>query len=231
MLPIPGSVQSAFDTPPYRLSGAVYGVLLNHPSLLALIGEAAHQPPYKAPPQAPVLYIKPRNTLAGTGDPVVVPADAPELEAAASLGLVIARAACRLEEATALDCVAGYVIVNDVSVPHATYHRPSIRFKARDGFCPLGPSVVPAARFGHPDAVEIRTRVDGQLVQTLHTGEMVRPVARLLAAVTEFMTLNAGDILCIGTAAPAPRVRPGQTVTIEIDGIGALTNPFVREAP
>jgi 5-oxopent-3-ene-1,2,5-tricarboxylate decarboxylase/2-hydroxyhepta-2,4-diene-1,7-dioate isomerase len=73
--------------------------------------------------------------------------------------------------------------------------------------------------------------VDGLLVQRLNTREMIRPIARLLEDVTEFMTLSAGDVLCIGTAAPAPRVRPGQTVTIEIDGIGSLGNPFVRSEP
>jgi 5-oxopent-3-ene-1,2,5-tricarboxylate decarboxylase/2-hydroxyhepta-2,4-diene-1,7-dioate isomerase len=231
MLPISGSVPIAVDVPPYRLSGSVYGVLLNHPSLLAMLGDAANQPPYNSPPRAPVLYLKPRNTLAGTGDPVAVPAEVPELEAAASLGVVMERAACRLQEATALDYVAGFLIVNDVSIPHATYHRPSIRYKARDGFCPLGPAVVAKGRVASPDAIEIRTYVDGLLAQSLNTREMIRPIARLLEDVTEFMTLNAGDVLCVGTAAPAPRVRPGQSVAIEIDGIGTLSNPFVRGAP
>jgi 5-oxopent-3-ene-1,2,5-tricarboxylate decarboxylase/2-hydroxyhepta-2,4-diene-1,7-dioate isomerase len=223
----PSRVPIAVDVPPYRLSGSVYGVLANHSSLLAMLGDAAYQPPYNAPPRAPVLYIKPRNTLAGPGDPVTVPADVPELEVAASLGIVIERTACRLEEATAIDCVAGFLIVNDVSVPHTTYHRPSIRYKARDGFCPLGPAVVARQRIASPDAIEIRTYVNGLLVQLQNTREMIRPIARLLADVTEFMTLSAGDVLCLGTAAPAPRVRPGQTVSIEIDGIGTLRNPFV----
>jgi 5-oxopent-3-ene-1,2,5-tricarboxylate decarboxylase/2-hydroxyhepta-2,4-diene-1,7-dioate isomerase len=227
----PSRVPIAVDVPPYRLSGSVYGVLANHPSLPVMLGDASHRPPYHAPPRAPVLYLKPRNTLAGPGDPVAVPADVPELESAASLGMVIERAACRLEAATALRYVAGFLIVNDVSIPHATYHRPSIRFKARDGFCPLGPAVVATQRVASPDAIEIRTYVDGLLVQRLNTREMIRPIARLLEDVTEFMTLSAGDVLCIGTAAPAPRVRPGQTVTIEIDGIGSLGNPFVRSEP
>ena len=224
----PNRALIAVDVPPYRLSGSVYGVLANHPSLFAMLGDAAYRPPYNAPPRAPVLYIKPRNTLAGPGDPVAVPADVPELETAASLGILIERAACRVEEAAAIDYVAGFLIVNDVSVPHTTYHRPSIRYKARDGFCPLGPAVVAKPRVANPDAIEIRTYVDGLLVQLQNTREMIRPIARLLQDVTEFMTLNAGDILCLGTAAPAPRVRPGQTVSIEIDGIGTLRNPFVR---
>jgi 5-oxopent-3-ene-1,2,5-tricarboxylate decarboxylase / 2-hydroxyhepta-2,4-diene-1,7-dioate isomerase len=71
--------------------------------------------------------------------------------------------------------------------------------------------------------------VDGQLVQTTHTSELVRPIARLLADVTDFMTLSPGDILAVGAAAPAPRARAGQTVAIEIDGIGRIENRLVPE--
>jgi 5-oxopent-3-ene-1,2,5-tricarboxylate decarboxylase/2-hydroxyhepta-2,4-diene-1,7-dioate isomerase len=221
----------SMDVPPYRLSGTVYGALLNHRSAVQALGDAIHQPPYQAPPTAPVLYIKPRNTLASDGDAVVVPAGVAELEIGASLGLVICRPACRLSENRALEFVAGYLIVNDVSVPHLPYYRPSIPAKARDGFCPLGPSVVPRAALADPDALTLRVYVDGELKQTATTSELVRPVAKLLAEVTDFMTLSPGDILTVGAAAPAPRVRAGQRVRIEIDGLGALENPFVDSRP
>jgi 5-oxopent-3-ene-1,2,5-tricarboxylate decarboxylase/2-hydroxyhepta-2,4-diene-1,7-dioate isomerase len=219
-----------FEVAPFRLSGRVYGTLLNHRTALAALGDAVDGPPYGAPPRAPVLYVKPRNALALGGEPVCVPAEFPELEAAACLGLVIGRTACRVGERDALDHVAGYLIVNDVSVPHAAYHRPSIRFKARDGFCPLGPAVADRGRVGDPDALEVRTFVDGALLQTMNTADCIRNAAQLLAAVTDFMTLWPGDVLALGAAAPAPRVRAGQAVRIEIDGIGALTNPFVADA-
>ena len=119
--------------------------------------------------------------------------------------------------------------MNDVSVPHAAYYRPSIRFKARDGFCPLGPRVVPRDEVANPDSLQITVYVDGVLRQVSSTAELVRPVARLLADVTEFMTLAPGDVLTVGTAAPAPRVRAGQRVTIEIEHLGRLENPFVGE--
>lgn len=211
-------------------TGTVYGTLFNHLSLSALLGDAVNRSPYQGAPKAPVLFIKPRNTFAGSGDPVVIPDGVPELEAAASLGIVIARAACKLSPATAMDHVVGFLIVNDVSVPHTSYHRPSIRYKARDGFCPMSRAVVPAREVANPDALEMRTYIDGVLVQSTNTVQMLRSSRQLLVDVTDFMTLYAGDVLCLGSAAPAPRIRPGQTVTIEIEQVGRLSNAFIRES-
>ncbi|MEP6883283.1 MAG: fumarylacetoacetate hydrolase family protein [Gammaproteobacteria bacterium] len=216
-----------FDVSPYQLSGVVYGTLLNQRTALTALGAAASQPPYQAPPIAPVLYIKPRNTLALSGDVVMIPSGNPELEVGACLGLVMGHTACRVAEAQALDYVAGYLIVADVSVPHASFHRPSIRFKARDGYCPLGPAVIERAAVASPDALTIRTYIDGTLIQTASTSELIRSAARLLADVTEFMTLSPGDVLALGAAAPAPRVRSGQTVKITIDGLGSLSNLYL----
>lgn len=208
--------------------GTVYGTLLNHADALAALGEAVHEPPYKAPPKAPVLYIKPRNTWADAGDAIVVPAGVNELEIGATLGLVIGRTACRVREAEALSFVAGCVIVADVSVPHASYYRPSLRFKARDGFCPIGP-VVPLGRVGALDALQVQVEVDGVLVHRSSTAGLMRTAARLLAEVSEFMTLSPGDVLMLGVAAGAPRARAGQRVSILIDGLGRLDNPLVAE--
>jgi 5-oxopent-3-ene-1,2,5-tricarboxylate decarboxylase/2-hydroxyhepta-2,4-diene-1,7-dioate isomerase len=216
-----------FEMPPYRLSGTVYGTLLNHHAALAALGDAVNQPPYKAAPKAPILYLKPRNTLAPSGAAVEVPADAAELEVGAALGIVIGHTACRVTEALALDQVAGYTIVNDVSVPHASFYRPSIRFKARDGFCPIGPRVVPRQQVADPDHLAVRVFVDGKLAHAASTAGMIRPLARLLADVTEFMTLAPGDVLMLGVAAGAPRVRAGQQVAIEIEGLGRLESSLV----
>jgi 5-oxopent-3-ene-1,2,5-tricarboxylate decarboxylase/2-hydroxyhepta-2,4-diene-1,7-dioate isomerase len=199
-------------------------------SALTELGSKAAQPPYNAPPRAPVLYIKPRNTLAASGDAVEIPAGLSELEAGPCLGLVIGRTACRVPKEGALHHVAGYLIVNDVSVPHDTFYRPSIRFKARDGFCPLGPAVVPRDAIVDPDALTLRTYVDGVLVQMSSTADLVRSAASLLADVTEFMTLSPGDVLALGVAWPAPRVRAGQRVDIVADALGTLSNDFVTAA-
>ena len=225
-----GLFSMACEVAPYRLSGTVYGALLNHRSALAALGDAVNKPPYNAPPIAPVLYIKPRNTLAPSGSVVRIPAGTRELEVGACLGLVIGRAACRVPASRALDYVAGYLIVADVSVPHSSFHRPSIRFKARDGFCPLGPAITARAAVPNPDALSIRAYLDEVLVQTASTADLIRPAARLLEDVTEFMTLRPGDVLALGAAAPAPRVRSGQTLRIEVDGLGSLCNPFMDAA-
>jgi 5-oxopent-3-ene-1,2,5-tricarboxylate decarboxylase/2-hydroxyhepta-2,4-diene-1,7-dioate isomerase len=225
-----GTFSIPFDVPPYRLSGAVYGALLNHRTALAALGDSVNQAPYERPPVAPVLYIKPRNTLALSGSVVRLAAGTPELEVGACLGVVIGRAACRVSESRALEHVAGYLIVADVSIPHANYYRPSIRYKARDGYCPLGPKVTARAEVANPDALTIRTYIGGALVQTASTADLIRPAGRLLAEVTDFMTLAPGDVLALGAAAPAPRVRSGQTATIRIDGLGALEIPFMDAA-
>ena len=222
MLTGTGLFSIPFDFPPYRLSGVVYGALLNHRSSLAILGDAVNQPPYGRPPAAPVLCIKPRNTLALSGGFVGIPAGTPDLEVGGCLGVVIGRTACRVSEARALDHVAGYLIVADVSIPHANYYRPSIRCKARDGYCPLGPAVVSRDAVADPGLLTIRTHIGGVLAQTASTADLIRPAARLLADVTDFMTLSPGDVLALGAAAPAPRARPGETATIRIDGLGAM---------
>ncbi len=217
------------DIPPFRLTGTVYGTLLNHRPALAALGAAASQPPYKAPPMAPVLYVKPRNTLAAADAPVVVPAGVEALEVGASLGIILGETACRVPADAALGHVAGFLAVNDVCIPHDTFFRPAVRLRARDGFCPLGQAVArPAA--GDPDALEVCIYVDDVLALRANTSEMIRGVARLLADVTDFMTLAAGDILALGVVTPAPRVRAGQTTRIEIGTLPPLVTRFEASA-
>ena len=220
----------SFGFAPYHLSGTVYGVLLNHAPALAALGAQVNEPPYKAPPKAPVLYVKPRNTLAGAGSACEVPADAPALQVGANLGIVIGRTACRVAERDALSVVAGYVIVDDLSVPHDSFYRPAVRHNARDGSCVIGPAVVPRDRVRNADALGVRVFIDGFLVQSTDTGGRVRSAARLLADVTDFMTLAPGDILMLGTSAGAPTARAGQNLAIEIDGLGRLEHALVAGA-
>ena len=213
----------AFEAPP---RGTVYGTLLNFRGALTALGDSVNRPPLKAPPKAPVLYIKPRNTYSADGDAVLLPEGVDALEFGASLALVIGRTACRLAESDALDAIAGYAIANDVSVPHQPYYRPSLRFKCRDGFCPIG-TIAPRSAVPDPDSLAITVEVDGEIVQRGHTSALIRPVARLLADVTEFMTLSRGDLLLIGVPESAPQLRAGQRATIRIDGLGELRNHVV----
>jgi 5-oxopent-3-ene-1,2,5-tricarboxylate decarboxylase / 2-hydroxyhepta-2,4-diene-1,7-dioate isomerase len=230
MLGDAGCFSIPFGVAPHRLSGAVYGALLNHRSALDALGGSVNLPPYQAPPRSPVLHIKPRNTLGRSGDAVTVPAGTAELEVGAGVGMVIGRTACRVDESRALDYVAGYLIVADVSIPHSDHYRPSIRLKARDGYCPLGPAVVARAAVENPGALVVRTHIDGVLVQSASTAELVRSAAQLLAEVTDFMTLSPGDVLALGAAAPAPRAKPGQTMIVSVEELGSLVIPFTGAA-
>ena len=220
---------------PWRLSGTVLGVLMNHRPALAALGDAVHQPPYKAPPRAPVLYVKPRNTWrAGTGrdeDAVVVPADAPELELGAALAAVIGSPASGVTPDRALDHVAGWLLVADLCVPHASFYRPSLRWRVRDGFCPLAPQASPAAVLARPDETVLTVAIDGRVVHTASTADRVRDIASLIADVSAFMTLAPGDVLMLGVAAGAPRVRAGQTARVSADGLVPLDIRFVAEEP
>jgi 5-oxopent-3-ene-1,2,5-tricarboxylate decarboxylase/2-hydroxyhepta-2,4-diene-1,7-dioate isomerase len=210
------------------LGGTVYGTLLNHREALTALGDQVNVAPYKAPPKAPILYIKPRNTWAHSGDAVVVPSDVHELQMGATLGLVIGRSACKVSAANALEYVAGYVVLNDISVPHDSFYRPSMRFKCRDGSCPMG-AYVSRDAVANSDALAVTVAIDGVVVQHTDTGGRVRSVAQLLVDVTEFMTLHPGDILSIGVAAHAPLAHAGQRVTITIEGVGQLDNVLVAE--
>lgn len=218
-----------FDDHRQRLSGVVVGALLNDPAELAALGEAAHQPPHKAPPVAPVLEVKPRHTLAADGAAVAVPVGTPALQVGASLGIVIGRVACAVSEARAIEHVAGYLVAADFSLPLPGHYRPAVRLKARDGFCPIGPAIVPAASVATPDDLAVEVAIDGVAAHRHRTGPRVRGVARLVADVSEFMTLGPGDVLLLGRAHGAPLARPGQRVRVHIGGIGTLQVHLVAE--
>jgi 5-oxopent-3-ene-1,2,5-tricarboxylate decarboxylase/2-hydroxyhepta-2,4-diene-1,7-dioate isomerase len=159
----------------------------------------------------------------------MVPASVPALTVGGSLGIVIGQVAWKVTEDQALQFVAGYVIAAEVGVPLASHYRPAVRFIARDGFCPLGSQVVPASDLADPDALTVEVRVDGALVHATTTGGRLRGVARLIADVSEFMTLQPGDVLLLGAAHAPPLVKPGQTVEISIAGLGRLSHRVVAE--
>ncbi|ADP17492.1 4-hydroxyphenylacetate degradation bifunctional isomerase/decarboxylase subunit A [Achromobacter xylosoxidans A8] len=202
----------------------VVGAALNTRQALAALGDAVDSAPYKAAPKAPVLYIKPANTYARNGDVITLPADVDAVEVGACLGVVFARRATRVSEAEALDYVAGYRVVADLSVPHASYFRPALKQKCRDGFCPIGQDLAPAAAVGDPGSLDIEVRIDGQVAQRASTADLIRPLARLIADVTQFMTLEAGDILLAGAPHGAPQARAGQRYDIRIARVGELGN-------
>lgn len=211
------------------VTGTVYGTLLNFHGGLERLGDKVNDKPYLSPPVAPVLYIKPENTLNRYGAGIPVPKSESKLEMGASLGIVIGKTAVAVTEETAMDYVAGYTIVNDVSVPHASLFRPAVQQKCRDGFCPIGPWVIDRDEMKNPDDVTIRVFINNELRQENSTKNLIRPVARLLADVTEFMTLSPGDVLLVGVPEDAPLAIAGDKIRIEIEGVGKLENVLVDE--
>ena len=119
--------------------------------------------------------------------------------------------------------------VNDISEPHATFDRPATRQRCRDGFCAIGPWIVPRLSVPSPDNLTLRVTINGVPRAESTTANMIRSVAKLIADVSEFVTLSAGDILHTGIPEDTPSMVAGDRVRIEVDGIGALENRVVAE--
>lgn len=210
-------------------SGTLLGVALNYQGLLQQHLAAFNEPPYKQPPVKPVLFIKTPNTRNQHGQPVTYPSAVDRLQPGPALGVVIGKDASRVSVENALAHVAGYTIVNEFSLPEDSYYRPAVKAKCRDGFCSFGPELVPAAQVPNPQALGIRLLVNGELRQHNNSANCVRSVAQLIAEISEFMTLHAGDVLITGTPEGRVDVLPGDRVTVEIDGLGQLINTIVAE--
>lgn len=209
-----------------QVGGTVYGVILNDRASMQKIG-SLDEAPYKGSPKAPVLYLKPANTRARSGARVELPRGAGSVEVAATVGLVIGRAAARLTPARALEHVAGLVVAADLSLPHASYYRPAIREKCFDGSLPLT-SVRPLVDLA---GLRLTTEIGGQVVETRSLADLIRTPARLLADVTEWMTLNAGDVLLVGVGYLAPQAKPGSRVRVSAEGLGSLDFTIAEGVP
>lgn len=195
-----------------------YGVILNDTASMAKIGplDAA---PYKGAPVAPVLYLKPANTLLARGAAVEPPFAAESVEVGATVGLVIGRPAARLGEAEAMEAVAEIVLAADLSLPHDSVYRPPIREKCFDGSLVLGPRAPVSALAG----LELVTRIGGVEVERFALSTLLRSPARLLAEVSDFMTFSPGDVLFVGVRHRAAEARLGDTVVVAADGLGSLS--------
>ena len=212
-------------------SGTVYGTLLNFQREHALWSARMNEAPYKAPPQAPVLYIKTANTFSPSGGTVALPPGAETLAVGATLGLVMGEPLPSCSRPS-LSTLTGCVLLNDWCVPHESYFRPPVKSRCADGLLGLGASVVLL-----PDALEalqIEVRINGVWRQTVHLSELVRPAAQLLADVGEFMTLLPGDVLMLGTDClddgSRPLARAGDTVEISAPGFKPVVHTVGAEA-
>ena len=201
---------------PWTPRGTVYGTLLNFRREWDLWSPRMTQDPHKAPPKAPVLYVKTANTFCPAGQNLVLQDGVVEVDIGASLGLVIG------DDGQ----VGAAALLCDWSVPHTSYYRPPVKFRCRDGFLGLPAHTTPG-RVQDWAGLQIEVRRNGERVQSVDLRELMRDMPTLLADVGEFMTLQAGDVLMVGTDGLAdgsrPRAQAGDRVEISAPGLASVT--------
>ena len=186
----------------------------------------------------PIFFAKYNNTVIGPDEPIVIPTAVQKPDYEGELAVVIGRRGRNVSEEKALEMVAGYFLLNDVSA-RDWQNRTSqwILGKTCDTFCPMGPALVTADEIPNPQELHLRTSIGGEVLQDGYTGDMIFSVAFLIAYLSQVMTLEPGDVIATGTppgvgfARKPPRwLVSGDVVRIEIEQVGVLQNPVTVEA-
>jgi len=192
-------------------------------------------------PDFPVLFMKNIASLQHPGEPILLPRHlrSDEVDYECELAVVIGQRCRNVSRAEALQYVAGYTCANDVSARDWQKRRSGgqwCRAKSFDTFCPLGPCLVTPEEIPNPNALALRTLVNGEVLQSSHTGDMIFDVPALIEFLSGSTTLLPNTVILTGTPSgvgmarkPPHWLQPGDTVTIEIEKIGALSNPVVVE--
>ncbi len=182
----------------------------------------------KALPPEPLLFLKPPSAVIGPGAPIAVPLWAGRVDHEAELGIVIGKPAFRVKAAQASSYILGLTCVNDVTARALQSKDVQYtRSKGFDTFCPIGPCV--AVGLEGRD-LQVRGYVNGDLRQDSRTRELIFIIPELLEFISSVMTLLPGDVIATGTPAGIGPIKPGDSVTIHVEGIGALTNPVVAQS-
>jgi len=184
-------------------------------------------------PEEPFFFSKLPSSVAGPGEPIVIPREGTKTDYEVELALVIGTPAKGVSEDDALDHVFGWTIMNDVSARDIQFKDLQITLgKNPDTYAPLGPEVVTADELGDWSTLRVSATLNGQTMQSAPTSEMLFPPARLIEFLTALMTLEPGDVVTTGTPAgvgtfrdPPVFLQPGDTITVSVDRIGDLTNP------
>ena len=179
----------------------------------------------KGLPEEPLMFLKPRSAMIADGAAIARPAGFERVDYEGELGVVIGQRAARVPKDKALDVVLGYTCVNDVTVRDLQKKDGQwTRAKGFDTFCPIGPKIVAGL---DPRALRLTTRVNGQVKQDSSTSDLIFDVATLISFCSQYMTLEAGDVISTGTPAGVGNLNPGAIVEVEIEGIGVLTNAVI----
>ncbi len=184
-------------------------------------------------PERPLLFAKWQTSLIGPGEEIRLPKASSEVDYEAELGVVIGETVRGVSVETALEAVSGYICVNDVSARDVQMGDGQwTRGKSFDTFCPVGPALVPASEVPDPQALAIRCILNGETTQDATTADMIFSVAEIIAFVSEAITLEPGDLIATGTPPgvgfarkPPIYLADGDEVTVEVEGVGSLTNP------
>ncbi len=181
----------------------------------------------------PLVFFKGPGSLIGHRSTTRRPIDVSFMHYECELAVVIGSTARRVKRANAMQHVAGYTVCNDYAFRDylENWYRPNLRVKNRDGATVLGPWLVNAAEVTEPHALKLRTTVNGKLTQQGNTANMIHKVPDLIEYLSEFMTLQAGDVILTGTPDGVVNVNVGDEVVTEIEGIGRLVNTIVGDAP
>jgi 2-keto-4-pentenoate hydratase/2-oxohepta-3-ene-1,7-dioic acid hydratase in catechol pathway len=191
-----------------------------------------------APPDNPILFAKWQTALIGPGEPIVLPPESRQVDFEAELGVVIGRRCRRVSVENALEVVRGYLCVNEVSARDLQFADGQwTRAKSIDTFCPVGPLLVVRDDVPDPQTLGIRCLLNREVMQDSTTANMIFTVAEIVAYASRTMTLEPGDLIATGTPAgvgifrePPVLLKAGDEVTVEIDRLGALTNPVRAES-
>jgi len=178
-------------------------------------------------PTEPLLFFKPPTAIIESGQPIVRPRGNWRVDFEGELGVVIGKTCRRVARADAMQYVAGYTIVNDVTVRDLQKKDGQFtRAKGFDSFCPCGPFLVDDV---DPTKLRIVTKLDGVVKQDAPTSDMIFDIPTIIEVASRVMTLEPGDLIATGTPSGVAPILPGMTVEITIEGIGTLTNPVVEE--
>lgn len=190
-------------------------------------------------PSEPVCFGKFANTLIGPGDPIVLPRVSQKVDYEAELVVVMGRAARNVQEADAYEYIAGYMVGHDVSARDWQKGRPGGQWllgKSPDNFAPIGPYIVSRDEVPDPHQLKISLSLNGEVMQDGTTSDLIFPIPRLIAHLTQLMTLLPGDLIFTGTPAgvgdartPNVYLKPGDRVEVTIEHLGCLWNPVVAE--
>ncbi|HVZ83341.1 MAG TPA: fumarylacetoacetate hydrolase family protein [Terracidiphilus sp.] len=188
-------------------------------------------------PTTPVVFFKLTPSIIGPGEAIVLPKNSTEPDYEAEFAFVIGKGGYRIPAGAWREHVYGYTIVNDVSARDVQFATSQWSLsKSFPTFCPLGPAIVTADEIADPHVLQIGLTIDGEVLQNSNTRELVFKIPELIEYVSSITPLLPGDVISTGTPpgvglgrTPKRWLRPGETVTVTVEGLGALTNPVVAE--